>query len=417
MQNGWRHVLVSSNTPNRIPISALLVANVISLIGSTLTTVAIPWFVLSTTGSASKAGLTGAFEFAPAFFAGILGGVVIDRIGPRIAAIIADLVSGISILMIPILYKTVGLAFWQLLILVLLASLLSIPGVTARRALLPELATLGNVRLDRVNAILEGNQHLAYFIGPPLAGILIANMGTSNVLWIDGASSLISVAALVLLVPTITRQSSGVVRSGLIAEIREGLVWLWNDSVVKWIAIALCVMNAFGSPFFSLIFAVYAKDRWDDPRYLGLMLSAFSVGLLVGTSLYGWKGVRLPRRWFVVTFLLLATISYWPLLRDTPFVLLIGLLILGGLSDGPVNPLLVSVRLERIPEAMRGRVFAATSAFAQLLPAAMIPLTGIAIQQIGLRPTILILAIGCLVAGVGMALNPVWKHLDDTRPA
>jgi predicted MFS family arabinose efflux permease len=282
--------------------------------------------------------------------------------------------------------------------------------------LLPELAKLGEVRLDRVNAILEGNQHLALFVGPPLAGILIAATGASNVLWIDGATSLVSVVTMILLVPNLRSVTAGTIRSGFVAEIREGLSWLWRDQVVKWIALTLCIMNAFGAPFFSLIIAVYAKERWDDPRYLGLLLSALSVGMLIGTALYGWKGVRLPRRWLMTAFLLLVTVAYWPFLGDSPFPVMIACMVLGGLSDGPVNPLLVTVRLERIPDAMRGRVFAATSAIAQLMPAIMIPLTGLVIQHISLHAAIWILAIGALVAGAALSVMPVWTHLDDTRP-
>ena len=66
---------------NRRPVFALIVANAISLVGSSLTGIAIPWFVLETTGSAGKAGLSGAFAFLPAFFAGIFGGAVVDRFG------------------------------------------------------------------------------------------------------------------------------------------------------------------------------------------------------------------------------------------------------------------------------------------------------------------------------------------------
>jgi MFS family permease len=218
------------------------------------------------------------------------------------------------------------------------------------------------------------------------------------------------------MVPNLRTVVRTVSTTGFVAEIREGLTWLWRDQVVKWIALTLMVMNGFGSPFFGLIMAVYAKDRWDDPRYLGLMLSSYSVGMLAGTTLYGSLGVRLSRRLLMVAFLCSVTIGYWPLVGNTPFPLILGCMIVGGLADGPVNPLLVTVRLERIPEAMRGRVFAATSAFAQLLPAATIPLTGLAIQQFGLRSTILALSVSALTVGIAIALNPVWAHMDDTRP-
>ncbi|HQY30662.1 MAG TPA: MFS transporter [Thermomicrobiales bacterium] len=414
MQSAWQHVLVSPNAPNKLPIAALLIANAVSLIGSSLTMIAVPWFVLTTTGSAGKAGLTGAFEFLPAFFAGILGGAVIDRIGPRTAALIADLVSGLSILMIPLLYHTIGLAFWQLLLFVFLGSMLSIPGTTARRTMLPDLSALGNVRLERVNAILEGNQNVAMFLGPPLAGVLIAVMGASNVLWLDGASSLISVVTVLCFVPDLRNRAERLATS-FVTEIKEGLTWLWHDQVVRMIAISLLSMNALTSPFFGLIFAVYIKNRYDDPRILGLVFSIFSLGLLAGTTLYGVFGIRIPRRALVVLFLLGASIAYWPMATDLPLIVLLVCAAITGLTDGPVNPLFVTVRLERIPPELRGRVFSATSAFAQLMPAAVIPIAGLMIQQIGLRPTVLIFASATLVVGSILSLSPAWTRLNEAR--
>jgi MFS family permease len=401
---------------NRVPITALLVANCISLIGSSLTAIAIPWFVLTTTGSASRAGLSGAFSYIPAFTAGILGGAAIDRIGARPSALIADLVSGCAILMIPLLYHTRGLEFWQLLIFVLLGSMLEIPGVSSRRAMLPPLAELGDVRLERVNAILEGNQHIAFFLGPPLAGVLIAFFGASNVLWIDGGTSLLSAATILLLIPNMARAKVQTVASGYISDIRIGLRWLWQDKVVRAISFGLCFGNAFGAPFFSLIFAVYVKDRFDDPRYLGVMLSSYSVGLMIGTFFYGAVGHRVSRRVLMVAFFLSVTLAYWPVVGATPFPLLLACFVLGGLFDGPVNPMLVTVRLERIPLELRGRVFSATSAIAQLMPAVTIPVAGLMIQHFGLRTTVIVIAGIAQVLVIGMAAQPIWKRLDDSTP-
>ena len=130
-----------TETPaNRAPITGLLAANIVSLIGSMLTLIALPWFVLQTTGSAAKTGLTGFFVALPFLITGIFGGTVVDRLGFKRSSVIADIVSGIGIALVPLLYYTVGLAFWQLLALVFLGNLLAVPGLTARRALLPELA-------------------------------------------------------------------------------------------------------------------------------------------------------------------------------------------------------------------------------------------------------------------------------------
>ena len=73
---------------------------------------------------------------------GIVGGAIFDRLGYRRVSIAADLVSGAGIAAIPLLYALGGLAFWQILALVFVGGLLTIPGLTARRSLLPELAAM-----------------------------------------------------------------------------------------------------------------------------------------------------------------------------------------------------------------------------------------------------------------------------------
>src|SRR5713226_8988555 len=108
-----------------MPALALVAATAVSLIGSLLTLVALPWFVLQVTGSPAQTGLTGSFLALPQFVSGILGGAVIDRLGYRRVSIAADLVSGAGIAAIPLLYATGGLAFWQILALVFVGGLLA----------------------------------------------------------------------------------------------------------------------------------------------------------------------------------------------------------------------------------------------------------------------------------------------------
>src|SRR5687768_3709995 len=98
------------------PLIALLAANGISQMGNMLSALAIPWFVLTTTGSASSTAITVAVGTIPVVIAGIFGGAFVDRLGFRPASIISDLASGITSLLIPILHLTIGIEFWQLLV-------------------------------------------------------------------------------------------------------------------------------------------------------------------------------------------------------------------------------------------------------------------------------------------------------------
>ena len=76
---------------SRTPLAALLAANVISITGNRITQLAIPWFVLQTTGSVAKTGLVGFFSLLPFVLSSALGGVIVDRLGYRRASIVADL--------------------------------------------------------------------------------------------------------------------------------------------------------------------------------------------------------------------------------------------------------------------------------------------------------------------------------------
>jgi len=186
---------------NRLPLFALIGANTVSEIGSMLTLIALPWFVLQTTGSAARTGLTGFSVAIPGFFVGIFGGTVVDRLGYRRSSVVADVVSGIGLGLVPTLYYTVGLPFGVLMALVFVGSMLAIPGITARRSLLPELAEMAGTRLERVNAAFESIQNLALLLGPPLAGLLIAWQGATTVLWIDAATFVFSAVGVGTLVP------------------------------------------------------------------------------------------------------------------------------------------------------------------------------------------------------------------------
>ena len=178
----------------RAPLYALYVADAVSLAGNAVAQLAIPWFVLTTTGSASLTALAVFFNFLPIVLAGFLGGVIVDRLGFRTTSIVADLASSAAVAAIPLLYSTVGLELWQLMALVFVGALLDAPGATARAALLPDLVELAAVRMERASGIRGAIQQSAQLIGAPIGGLLVAGVGATNALWLNSASFLVSAA-------------------------------------------------------------------------------------------------------------------------------------------------------------------------------------------------------------------------------
>jgi MFS family permease len=407
-------VATATTERTRLPLFALLAANAFSLVGSALTAVALPWFVLVTTGSAGRTGLTGAVLVLPSLLTGLFGGALVDRIGFKRMSVVADLVSGAGIAAIPLLYHTVGLAFWQLLTLVFVGHLLDVSGITARRSLLPELAGLAGIRLERINAAYEANQQLAFLLGPPLAGLLIAWLGASNVLWLDAATFALSALAIGLAVPAavhVARRASG----RYVDELRAGLRFLRRDRVLLALAVSLGVTNFFGNPLVAVLLPVYAREWLGGSTDLGLLLGAFGVGALAGIAAYGWRLHRLPRRALWIGAYLIEPVLLWALLPGFGLWPLVAIMALVAFTGGPVNPLAVTVRHERIPAELRGRVFSTFSAIAMSAAPLGIAVAGFLVEAIGFRPTVVLLASGLQLAAVGMFFVPAFRELDRRR--
>ena len=244
----------------RLPFYSFLTANAISLIGNYLTMIAVPWFVLETTGSAAKTGLVGFFTALPSVIATFFGGTIVDRLGHKKMSVISDIGSGVTVALIPLLYHTIGLEFWGLLVLVFLSAFLDAPGNTARSSLLPDLALIGDVDLERANAFQQAIQRGSILVGPALAGLLITWMGSSNVLWLDAGTFAISALIFVLAIPSPTAKV--ITESKYLDDLKEGLRFLRQNRMILTLVITVSITNFLDAPLFSVVMPVYAKEEF-----------------------------------------------------------------------------------------------------------------------------------------------------------
>ena len=192
--------------PTRRPLYALYVADAISLVGNAVALLAVPWFVLVTTGSAALTGLAVFFNFLPAVLAAFFGGVIVDRLGFRTTSVAADLASAGAVAAIPLIHSTVGIELWQLMGLVFLGALLDAPGATARQALFPDVVELAGVRMERASGIRGSIQQGSLLVGGPLGGLLVASLGATTALWLNAASFVVSAAIVAGAIPRPQRE-------------------------------------------------------------------------------------------------------------------------------------------------------------------------------------------------------------------
>ncbi len=407
----------------RIPLLALYTANAISLSGNVLTLIAVPWFVLQTTGSPARTGITAAVELVATILAAFFGGALVDRLTYRRASVLADLASGATIAAIPALYATAGLAFWQLLALVAVAAFFNTPGVTARQALLPDLAGLGRVRLERANGVAQGIERGSRLVGGALAGLLIAFAGTSDVLYVDAATFLISALLIGALIP---RQSHarapmadevGERKSGYLCDLGEGLRFLWRTPLIRAIVLTVMITNLLDAPFTPVILPVYAQATYHSPEPLGLAFAAFGAGSLFGVGLYLLAGYRLPRRITFIALFIVVGLRFWVLALIPSLPVMLATLAVAGLASGPLNPIIGTVAQEHIPAALRGRVFGVITAGANVAMPLALVLVGYALQVTSVQIVLLVEAVCYLAVTLSMLFSRSLRAMDHPPAA
>jgi len=397
---------------NSIPLYSLFIANAISLVGNVFSLIAIPWFVLQTTGSATQTGITGFFTILPVVLAGFFGGTLIDRLGYKRTSIIADYASGITTALIPLLYATVGLEFWQLLVLVFLGALLDTPGSTARAALLPELAEQAGMPIERATSLIHVIERGARLVGAPLAGLLIGLIGTANVLWLNAASFVVSAAIIGLMIPAITPATEETKSGKYFDELKDGLRFIANDKLILSIVVMVMLTNFLDAIFGGVVQPVYVKETFGSPLNLGLLIAANGGGAVIGGLIFAAIGPRLPRHATFVAAFMLTGFKLWAYAAYPSIAVLIVVTVITSIGAGPLNPIIGAVEFERIPPNMRGRVFGAIGAGAWLaMPFGML-LGGLLTDKYGTFPMLIGLAITFFITTLSMAFIPAMKEMN-----
>ncbi|MET8159742.1 MFS transporter [Sphaerisporangium sp. NPDC005289] len=409
--------------PGRYPLFAVLTAHGVSLAGNSMTYLAVPWFVLDTTGSATRTGLAAAASFLPILLSLTFGGVLVDRIGYRRASVIADLFGAAMVALIPVLHFAGALTFPVLLVLVLLGAAFDVPGNAAREALLPALAQRSGMSVERASSALEVVERGARMAGAPLAGVLIALIGPVNVLLVDAGTFVL--AALIVAVSRAPRSAPEAEAAGepYLAGLAQGFAFLWRDRLLRAIALLLATTNMLDVAYVSVVLPVYGDRVLSGAGAIGLLIGTSAVAGVAGGIVFGAVAHRLPRRpLFTVVFLLVGLPRCLVLAVEPSLPLIFTVVAATGFCAGMINPILRTAQYHRIPEGMRARGLGAISAVAF----ATVPLGPIVggglISSAGLTATLLVFACVYAAAASSLMLFGVWREIGTapggarTRP-
>jgi MFS family permease len=390
-------------------LRAIVGAEVMSSIGSSMTVLALPWFVLVTIGSATKLGLVLGIGSIPFVALPVPAGSLIARIGARQTMVIADAARLPLLAAIPALYSVDALSFPLLVALVALANVFTAAHMPAQRLILAEVVGDEESVVARVNAYLDGAQTAAPLVGPALAGVLIVALGSANVLYVDAATFGVAAIAVGLFVPR-RKLPTGPAERGLLTGVR----YMLRTRLLVVLCVTMLTMEVFFGLFMTTLPVFAYSNYHKNARTAGVFYAAMGAGALLGMPAV----LGLVRRFGALNVaagaLVLASIPKLLLGIPLPAAGVAGVLVLQGFFGPLTGAPIFTVITTRTPAALRSLVVPAMFGLMFLTgPLGQIA-AGPLINAVGARTALLIAAAGYLVGSAPFAIHVTRnRRLDD----
>lgn len=352
----WTTAKLSSLPVNKTgfgsAFGAYWLGQTISILGTNVTLVVMPWIVLNRTHSALTTTMTMALEFVPYLFLSIPLGWLADKMDRRRLMMIANLARAVMLASIPLvsLWKSVSMA--QLYSVTVAMSVCTILFTAANAAAIPNLVPLH--QLSAANRKMQMGAAFGSTFGAPLGGLLMTWVHPSTALWLDCASY--AMASLCLLtidrdfhVDTPARQSHP-------GDMLEGLRFILRTPILRSNALVTAANN-FGSQLSFGILIFYTKMELHlSSHTIGWILGVWGIGMFFGSWLMKRIGgsfhagrIMLYSRFVSIAAQLL--FAWW----GDVFGLGIAS-ILNGLSMSLFNVQSATLKQIYIPDVLRGRV-------------------------------------------------------------
>jgi MFS family permease len=391
----------------------LLARDVVSLTGTQMTWLALPWFVLTTTGSPARMGVVLAVEAASLAVFGFVSGNVVSRLGPWRTMVIADAVRAPLIALVPVLHAFDALSFPTLLVLVAAVTAVGIPSFASKNAMVPELVGEDERVVAEASALVQAANRITLVVGPPLAGALIAVIGATNVLFVDAATFVVALCLVAVFVPRVGQIEQDAESRSLTA----GLRFLARDRLLRPWTIAVVVGDVGWLVLFAAMPVLVISRFGEEPELLGWMWGGWGFGAVLG-SVVAFRIVAGIDRLLVASIGEMVMIApLWLLVLDVPQLALVAAMTVSGFANGIVNAPVHTIFLMRTPRALRTKVWSVVIVLTSVLSPAALGAAGPALEWVGFRPVLLVVLVVLSVCGLSFALAGLNERARLGRPA
>jgi MFS family permease len=369
-----------------------LVGQIISLIGTWMQSVALPWLALQLTHSGLLVGLVLAAQFMPVLLGSQLGGALADRYPKRSVLLVTQTLFTIPSFTLFALSATGHAQYWMIVVAAIAAGTINAFDVPSRQSFVIEMVG----RQDLMNAIALNSSVFngATVIGPSVAGLIIAAVGVPICFLANSVSYLAAVGALLLMrdLPKVVQERHD---EPLLARIAQGASYARHEPVVGMLLVSVAVFSLFAMNRLTLIPLFADQVLHVGAQGFGFLLGSMGLGALAGAlTLAFFPTLGNPRRQFWMAMIWVAALLEFSISRV--YAISLATLFVAGYCQISFVAT-ANNRIQTItPDSLRGRVMG-------LYAQALIGVGPIGATQAGALATLFgapwAMAIGSVIAG------------------
>jgi DHA3 family macrolide efflux protein-like MFS transporter len=383
-----------ASVPHRlftVSYSALLIGQIVSILGDRLNNIALIELIAEETGRFSQVGST--LEMSKLFLAvtlpslllGPLVGAFVDRVSRKRTLILTDLVRGLVVATIPFMLP--GLTLWSVYGMVGLLYFANLFFLPARCAIVSEIVRRD--RLMKANSVLTIGATFATIVGFFLGGIVAAKAGWRIALFVDSGTYFASALALAFVRPVPgPRGRCEEAPAPYLDTIKEALHVVRRSASARLGVLSPAILVLAGTTAYVVGVAILERDYAGGTMYVGFMTAAAATGMalgsiLAGTLLHGISRAAIMRTWVPVVILPLAVLA----LTHNPVFIGIGVA-LAGFAAGPVFVSSETAVQEEAPTRRQATAFALRDMLMKVCALLGAWLAGFLPTRIGERPAL-----------------------------
>jgi MFS family permease len=251
----------------------------ISLIGTWMQRIALPWLVYQMTGSEVLLGVVGFASQIPSFLLAPVAGVLIDRWSRYRVLVVTQVISMVQAGVLAWLSLTGGLEIWHIIVLSLALGCINAFDMPARHSFVIDMVenkeAIGNA--IALNSMMFNGARL---IGPSIAGIVLATTGEGVCFLINALSYIFIIASLLVMHVPVKEDKKK--ETQIFRELKEGLDYTFGFAPIKHILLLLGLVSLMGASY-QVLMPVYAKEiLHGDSHTFGFLMGAAGAGALLG---------------------------------------------------------------------------------------------------------------------------------------